>query len=109
MGVKLIDADDAVLAALARLVETRELAQPGVGRGSAPPPVPVTAPPPRVSAPPPPRGGGSPEKASGTSRVLVILVLLVVAGIAAYVLVDAFRQHRHSVSESVTPSAWAAV
>lgn len=38
MGVKLIDADDAVLAAIERLVETRERTEPGVGKGSNPPP-----------------------------------------------------------------------
>ena len=38
MGVKLIDADDAVLAAIERLVETRERTEPGVGNGSNPPP-----------------------------------------------------------------------
>jgi uncharacterized protein (TIGR02266 family) len=42
MGVKLIDADDAVLAAIERLVETRERTEPGVGKGSKPPPPPVT-------------------------------------------------------------------
>ena len=39
MGVKLIDADDTVLAAIERLVETRERTEPGVGKGSTPPPV----------------------------------------------------------------------
>jgi molecular chaperone DnaK len=38
MGVKLIDADDAVMAAIERLVETREHTEPGVGKGSNPPP-----------------------------------------------------------------------
>jgi uncharacterized protein (TIGR02266 family) len=38
MGIKLIDADPAVLAALDRLVETREFTEPGVGKGSTPPP-----------------------------------------------------------------------
>jgi len=38
MGVKLIDADDAVMAAIERLVETRERTEPGVGKGSNPPP-----------------------------------------------------------------------
>jgi uncharacterized protein (TIGR02266 family) len=41
MGVKLIDADEAVLAAIARLVESRERTDPGVGQGSNPPPAPV--------------------------------------------------------------------
>jgi uncharacterized protein (TIGR02266 family) len=43
MGVKLIDADDAVLAGIERLVETRERTEPGVGKGSNPPPAPVIA------------------------------------------------------------------
>ena len=43
MGVKLIDADEAVLAAIERLVETRERTEPGVGKGSNPPPAPVIA------------------------------------------------------------------
>jgi uncharacterized protein (TIGR02266 family) len=46
MGVKLIDADDTVLAALARLVARRERTEPGVGQGSTPPPAPVTVTPP---------------------------------------------------------------
>jgi uncharacterized protein (TIGR02266 family) len=41
MGVKLIDADDAVLAAIERLVETRERTEPGMGKGSHPPPPPA--------------------------------------------------------------------
>jgi uncharacterized protein (TIGR02266 family) len=41
MGVKLIDAEDAVLAAIEHLVETREPTEPGVGTGSTPPPAPA--------------------------------------------------------------------
>lgn len=44
MGVKLIDADDAVIAAIERLVETRERTDPGVGKPSTPPPTPEPAP-----------------------------------------------------------------
>jgi uncharacterized protein (TIGR02266 family) len=40
MGVKIIDADDGVIAAIEHLVETREKTEPGVGPGSNPPPPP---------------------------------------------------------------------
>jgi uncharacterized protein (TIGR02266 family) len=44
MGVKLIDVEDEVTAAIDRLVETRERTEPGVGKGSTPPPpAPVVA------------------------------------------------------------------
>jgi uncharacterized protein (TIGR02266 family) len=132
MGVKLIDADDAVLAAIERLVETRERTEPGVGKGSKPPPPdvapvitvaperertlmgvgiapeepPAPLPPPReasiaidlvarrpASVRPlpstPPRPAAPVEKA-GPGRLIVILLLLVVAGVAAYVLLDGF-------------------
>jgi uncharacterized protein (TIGR02266 family) len=126
MGVKLIDADDAVLAAIERLVETRERTEPGVGKGSnPPPPAPVIAvgperertlmgvglapesppaplPPPREAsiaidlvpkrpapAPPPAARPVAAEK-GGPGRLIVILLLLVVAGVAAYVLLDGF-------------------
>jgi uncharacterized protein (TIGR02266 family) len=56
MGIKLIDADDAVFAGLERLTELRERTEPGVGKpSSAPPPVSpapsITAPPARAHAP----------------------------------------------------------
>jgi uncharacterized protein (TIGR02266 family) len=165
MGVKLIDADDAVLAAIGRLVETREHTEPGVGQGSTPPPAPApTVPPerertllgvgtspdearktpttpivpmvpatpatpvPPAAAPPAaprvapaaaerplPKPAPSPlpvapkaeEKSGGAGRTVVIVVLLVVAGIAAYVFLDALRHHRHSLSGSPSRSAWA--
>lgn len=157
MGVKLIDVDDAVVAAIDLLVETREPTSPGVGAGVnaqiapvAPavmaPPVPerertlmgvgaadsdkpaerqpeprppagvrVPAPPPAgreesfareasvaidlVAAKPPSKPPPAPAKrpaeptpAPGGSagRWVIILLLLVVAGIAAYVLLDGF-------------------
>jgi uncharacterized protein (TIGR02266 family) len=126
MGVKLIDADDAVLAAIERLVETRERTEPGVGKGSNPPPAapviavaaerertlmgvgsapespPAPLPPPREAsvaidlvpkrptpAPPPAVRPVAVEK-GGPGRLIVILLLLVVAGVAAYVLLDGF-------------------
>ncbi|HEY3819742.1 MAG TPA: PilZ domain-containing protein [Polyangiaceae bacterium] len=135
MGVKLIDAEDVVLAAIERLVETRERTEPGVGKGSTPPP-PVAAPviavgperertlmgvgtapdeaPEKPAAPLPPREASvaidlvakrpapmpapsarpapsAPvEKSGGSGRLIVILLLLVVAGVAAYVLLDGF-------------------
>jgi uncharacterized protein (TIGR02266 family) len=128
MGVKLIDADDAVLAAIERLVETRERTEPGVGKGSKPPPAapilavaperertlmgvgsaPESTPPPPLplppreasvaidlvakrpaSAPPPAARPVAVEK-GGPGRLIVILLLLVVAGVAAYVLLDGF-------------------
>src|ERR1700734_2186130 len=73
MGVKLIDADDAVLAAIARLVEMRERTEPGVGRGSTPPP---RSPPPPVFVAPPERErtllgvGMSSDEAPSTPRLL---------------------------------------
>ena len=76
MGVKLIDADDAVLAAIARLVEMRERTEPGVGRGSTPP----RSSPPEVFVAPPehertPLGvGTSSDEAPATPRVLVDVV-----------------------------------
>jgi uncharacterized protein (TIGR02266 family) len=42
MAVKFIDVDDTVVAAIERLVETRESTEPGVGKASSPPP--TTAP-----------------------------------------------------------------
>jgi uncharacterized protein (TIGR02266 family) len=44
MGVKLIDIDDSVAAAIDRLVETRERTEPGVGAPSLPPPMDPRAP-----------------------------------------------------------------
>ena len=41
MAVKFIDADEAVIAAIERLVETRERTEPGVGKPSSPPPNPA--------------------------------------------------------------------
>jgi uncharacterized protein (TIGR02266 family) len=159
MGVKLIDIDDATLAAIERLVETREPTAPGigdaspvstapvvagaperertlmgVGAGSEPPP-PLESPkveprkveppkepakepakdveppapepePARASAPPreqsvaidlvtqkPPRSAPpivARDTGGGAGRWIVVLLLLVVAGIAAYVLIDGF-------------------
>lgn len=151
MGVKLIDVEDAVVAAIDLLVETREPTSPGVGAGPkaeiapvAPvvmaPPVPerertlmgvgaadserpperlpekhpaaavrVPAPPPREaslereasvaidlvskpsSRPPPPLPlVREPARSGAGGRWIVILLLLVVAGIATYVLLDGF-------------------
>jgi uncharacterized protein (TIGR02266 family) len=126
MGVKLIDADDAVLAAIERLVETRERTEPGVGKGSTPPPAPIIAVAPErertlmgvgiapeeppvsampsreasvaidlvpkrpASAPPPAQRSSVTVEKSGPGRLIVILLLLVVAGVAAYVLLDGF-------------------
>lgn len=151
MGVKLIDVDEAVVAAIDRLVETREPTSPGMGAGVKAQIAPIT---PVVMAPPvperertlmgvgaseaeaqspreaekrvdshaseaPPReasiaidllskrpGGPSSRpppaskppiapthqhRAEGTGgRWVIILLLLVVAGIAAYVLFDGF-------------------
>jgi uncharacterized protein (TIGR02266 family) len=50
MGIKLIDADDAVLAGIERLVETRESTEPGVGNPSSPPPR-VSSVPPKAARP----------------------------------------------------------
>jgi uncharacterized protein (TIGR02266 family) len=122
MGVKLIDADDAVIAAIERLVETRERTEPGIGKGSKPPPpvVPVAALAPerertlqgvgasseetplqreasvatdlvaKKPAPAPAPPPGPPAEKGGAGRLVVILLLLVVAGVAAYVLLDGF-------------------
>jgi hypothetical protein len=126
MGVKPIDADDAVLAAIERLVETRERTEPGVGKGSTPPPAPIIAVAPErertlmgvgiapeeppvsampsreasvaidlvpkrpASAPPPAQRSSVTVEKSGPGRLIVILLLLVVAGVAAYVLLDGF-------------------
>jgi uncharacterized protein (TIGR02266 family) len=144
MGVKLIDADDAVLAAIERLVETRERTEPGVGKESTPPPpeppvarmperertilgvgpspanvasVPddevgvrddevkiavhrsapddvLPAPEPLVLAPSPalaPEPETPPAERRGTAgRFVVMLLLLAVAGVAAYVLLEGF-------------------
>jgi uncharacterized protein (TIGR02266 family) len=49
MGIKLIDADDAVVAGIDHLVETRESTEPGVGAPSRPPPA-VAPDPPRAEA-----------------------------------------------------------
>jgi uncharacterized protein (TIGR02266 family) len=51
MGVKLIDIEDSVVAAIDRLVETRERTEPGVGAPSAPPAVPVAPRAPAMSIP----------------------------------------------------------
>src|SRR5579859_3940388 len=48
MGVKLIDADDAVLDAITRMVGARERTDPGVGKPSSPPPAVAPAPTPAV-------------------------------------------------------------
>lgn len=154
MGVKLIDVEDAVVAAIDLLVETREPTSPGVGAGvkaeiapvtpvvmappaperertlmgvgsadsekppegrpeskPAPVRVPAPAPAPREasiereasiaielvakpsSRPPPPPMRTRPQEATPgapAGRWVVILLLLVVAGIAAYVLLDGF-------------------
>jgi uncharacterized protein (TIGR02266 family) len=171
MAVKLIDADEAVIAAIERLVETRERTEPGVGKPSTPPPavtpvvmvaperertlmgvglapeepsvppqrrlgdpveprvaleaqLPVDAvmaeppPPPREQsvaidlvskksvrpapmvpmvpmAPMVPRSVPPPAlpveaERAGSGRVVVVLLLLIVAGVAAYVLLDGF-------------------
>jgi uncharacterized protein (TIGR02266 family) len=136
MGVKLIDADDAVIAAIARLVDTRERTEPGVGKppslpdaapvaaagpepertlkgvGASEEAIPATgaAPPghlqpstPREASvprepsvaidlvsrkPAPPRAPA--DKGGGAGRWIVMVLLLVVAGVAAYVLLDGF-------------------
>ena len=148
MAVKVIDADEAVIAAIERLVETRERTEPGVGKPSTPPPAvapvvlvaperertlmgvglttedppaPPQQPPPereqsvaidlvaKKSVPPAamvpvvpiapvapmvPRSvpPGPPVEAerAGSGRVVVVLLLLIVAGVAAYVLLDGF-------------------
>ena len=135
MGVKIIDADDTVLQAIERLVETREHTEPGVGSSQPPPPMaPILAvgnapereatlmgvgaaegqqgPAPgalpreqsvaidlvakkvseRPPAPAAARGAAAaaPKEGGGAGRWVVILALLVVAGIAAYVLLDGF-------------------
>jgi uncharacterized protein (TIGR02266 family) len=133
MAVKFIDADEAVLAAIERLVDTRERTEPGVGKSTPPPaasPVVVVAPerertlmgvglgtdegrdpsvpielvprrtaqasasalaPASAPAPAPARlhTDNVPPR-SGPGRLLVILLLLAVAGVAAYVLLDGF-------------------
>jgi uncharacterized protein (TIGR02266 family) len=120
MGVKLIDADEGVLAAIERLVETRERTEPGVGKPSSPPPpvapiaedapererappyepsvaLDLTPQPPAASFAPMPApalgpapAGKAPETGGGAGRWIVIALLLVVAGVAAYVLLDGF-------------------
>jgi len=118
MGVKLIDADDGVIAAIERLVETRERTEPGIGGpGSNPPPAAApqreatvlgvgpqidrTPPPPREQSiaidlarkpPAQPAAKPLPTTAPGGSggRWVVVLLLLIVAAIAAYVLIDGF-------------------
>jgi uncharacterized protein (TIGR02266 family) len=126
MGVKLIDADDAVLAAIERLVETRERTEPGMGKGSNPPPpapviavaperertlmgvgaapeeppaalpprreasVAIDTTPQRPAAAPMPAPKAAAVEKGGPGRLIVIVLLLVVAGVAAYVLLDGF-------------------
>jgi molecular chaperone DnaK len=128
MAVKFIDADEAVIAAIERMVETRERTEPGLGKGSTPPPAPAPVlvvaperertlmgvgiapeeappppPPPReqsvaidlvakksVPPAPVPRAAPVPEKSGGAGRAIVVLLLLAVAGVAAYVLLDGF-------------------
>ncbi len=116
MGVKLIDTDDAMLASIERLLDTREPTVPGLG--SVPPVAPVA---PAGALPPPPAGreptlvgvgGEAPPPSTSTpiapatdegratkppaheespaGRWVVIVLLVVVAAIAAYVLFDGF-------------------
>jgi uncharacterized protein (TIGR02266 family) len=119
MGLKLIDADDGVIVAIERLVETRERTEPGIGGPGSNPPPPLapqreatvlgvgpaidrTPPPVREQsiaidlatrkAPAPRASTPPPTTAPGGSggRWVVVLLLLIVAAIAAYVLIDGF-------------------
>jgi uncharacterized protein (TIGR02266 family) len=120
MGVKLIDADDGVIASIERIVETRERTEPGLGGPGSNPPPPIAAPQreatiqgvgPAVDRTPPPareqsiaidlatrktppRPEASPPARTtpggGGGRWVVVLLLLIVAAIAAYVLIDGF-------------------
>jgi uncharacterized protein (TIGR02266 family) len=105
MGVKLIDVEDAVVAAIDRLVNTREPTEPGVGQPANPVPVAVPARAREVSipidlvahrrdaAPLTPQAAAAtaparPEKRGGFGWLVVLGVLAAVAGVAAYVLFD---------------------
>jgi uncharacterized protein (TIGR02266 family) len=108
MGVKLIDVEDAVVAAIDRLVDTREPTEPGVGEPPKPVPVPPRAPEasipidliaprkePAVAAQAAPAAAAAPapgaaptEKRTGCGWLVVLGVLAAIAGVAAYVLFD---------------------
>lgn len=101
MGVKLIDADEGVIASLERIVETRERTDPGLGGpGSHPPPLAPTPAPERVlaaepaarktPAPSAPRPVATATSQTGAGRWIVLMLLLAVAAVAAYVLVGGF-------------------
>jgi uncharacterized protein (TIGR02266 family) len=119
MGVKLIDADDGVIASIERIIETRERTEPGIGGPGSNPPPPVAPQreatvlgvgPPIDRTPPPAREqsiaidlaarktpaqleAAPPARTTpggGGGRWVVVLLLLIVAAIAAYVLIDGF-------------------
>jgi uncharacterized protein (TIGR02266 family) len=131
MGVKLIDIDDAVVASIDRLVDTREPTEPGVGVPSNPPqleapvrlrdpsiPIDLVArkkdgaserPPAPAAANAAPAASPAEAKRGGCGWMVVLGVLAMVAGIAGYVLFEGLFRSPPQVAPIPSPPGPAAV